>query len=269
MTGCAFREMKNASPVVAFYERVISLLVENGIEFLVGGGYAFGHYTRLERDTKDIDLMVRPSTVEAVIRICRAGGYESDYAFSHWLAKVQSVDGIIDIIFRAGNGLCEVTDDWFITAPHVEIFGYPVRLVSPEDMIWQKAYIMERERFDGADVAHLLLSCSEQISWKRLLVRFGPDWRVLLSHLVLFGFIYPAHRALVPRNVLSEFISRLLSEEQSGMDGDPICNGTLLSRTQYRCDVTVRGLLDARRLGRSRISSIELDAWDNASPEPS
>ena len=28
-------------------------------------------------------------------------------------------------------------------------------------MIWSKAFIMERERFDGADVAHLLLHCLE------------------------------------------------------------------------------------------------------------
>jgi hypothetical protein len=34
---------------------------KNGIEFLIGGGYAFGHYIGLQRHTKDFDLMVRPS----------------------------------------------------------------------------------------------------------------------------------------------------------------------------------------------------------------
>jgi hypothetical protein len=261
--------MKHADSMVAFYQRVMRLLVENGIEFLVGGGYAFGHYTGLERDTKDIDLMVRPSNVDAVIRICRTAGYESGYAFSHWLAKVKSPEGLVDIVFRAGNGLCEVTDDWLVAAPRALVFGYPVRLIPPEEMIWQKAYIMERERFDGADVAHLLFSCGEKISWKKLVFLFGPDWRVLLSHLVLFGFIYPAKRNLVPRNVLSELITRFISEEQGGTSGEAICNGTLFSRVQYRYDLMVRGFRDARLQGRCRISPAELTAWDNASPETS
>ncbi len=58
-------------------------------------------------------------------------------------------------------------------------------------MIWSKAFIMERERYDGADIAHLILACGRDLDWRRLLGRFGRRWRVLLSHLVLFGFVYP------------------------------------------------------------------------------
>jgi hypothetical protein len=39
------------------------------------------------------------------------------------------------------------------------ILDTPVRIAPLEEIIWQKAYIMERERFDGADIAHLLLKC--------------------------------------------------------------------------------------------------------------
>ena len=42
---------------------------------------------------------------------------------------------------------------------------------------------MERERYDGADVAHLFRHCSGLLNWERLVRRFGPHWRVLLSHL--------------------------------------------------------------------------------------
>jgi hypothetical protein len=99
---------------------------------------------------------------------------------------------------------------------------------------------MERERFDGADVAHLLASCGEQLSLKKLLLRFGPDWRVLLSHLALFAFIYPAQRKIIPRDVLSDLISRFINEEQERSGTEQICNGTLLFRRQYRYDVMVR-----------------------------
>jgi hypothetical protein len=72
----------------------------------------------------------------------------------------------------------------------------PSRSARGDDLA--KAYVMERERFDGADVAHLLASCGEQLSWKKLLRRFGPNWRVLLSHLALFGFIFSAQRKSHP-----------------------------------------------------------------------
>jgi hypothetical protein len=259
--------MESANSVLAFYQDVMRRLAGNGIEFLVGGGYAFGHYTGLQRDTKDFDLMVRPSAVSTVINICQAAGYQADYAFSHWLAKICGSEGLVDIIFRSSNGLCEVDDEWFAAAPRVEILETPVRLVRPEEMIWQKAYVMERERFDGADVAHLLASCGEQLSWKKLLLRFGPDWRVLLSHLALFAFIYPAQRRVVPRDVLSDLISRLINEEQKGPGTEQICNGTLLSRREYRYDVIVKGLQDARLSNRCRSSPEELNIWDNASSE--
>ena len=66
---------------------------------------------------------------------------------------------------------------------------------------------MERERFDGADVAHLFLKCGARIDWEHLLHRFEADWRVLLSHLLLFGFIYPSRKDLVPRNVMDKLLA--------------------------------------------------------------
>src|SRR5207302_251148 len=87
------------------------------------------------------------------------------------------------------HALAVVNDAWFEHAVAGEALGRRVRLVPPEEMIWQKAYIMERERFDGADVLHLLRARGRRLDWPRLLARFGPHWRVLLSHLVLFGFV--------------------------------------------------------------------------------
>jgi hypothetical protein len=34
-------------------------------------------------------------------------------------------------------------------------WALPVNLCAPEERNWTKAYIMERERFDGADIAHM------------------------------------------------------------------------------------------------------------------
>ena len=88
----------------------------------------------------------------------------------------------------------------------------PVKLCPAEEMIWSKAYVQERERFDGADIAHLIRCRGEAIDWRRLLRRFGEHWRVLFGHLVLFGFIYPAERDKIPAWLLKELSDRLVNE---------------------------------------------------------
>ena len=98
------------------------------------------------------------------------------------------------MIYCSGNGVAEVDDEWFSFAADGEILGVPVRLCPAEEMIWSKAYVQERERFDGADIAHLIRCRGKSMDWDRLLRRFGDHWRVLFSHLVLFGFIYPGDR---------------------------------------------------------------------------
>src|SRR5262249_37596961 len=150
--------------------------------------------------------------VRQTLGVFAAAGYRAELVFSHWLAKAYHGDDFVDIIFSSGNGLCPVDDAWFDHAVEGEILGARVRFVSAEGMIWQKAYIMERERFDGADVIHLPRARGRQLDWDRLLARFGPHWRVLLSHLVLFGFVYPDDRDSVPAEVLRSLAARLQDE---------------------------------------------------------
>jgi hypothetical protein len=130
-------------------------------------------------------------------------------------------------------------------------------------MIWQKAYIMERERFDGADVAHLLRSCAESLNWERLLRRFGEDWRVLASHLVLFGFIYPGDRERIPASVMNEIVERMRTESPAPKSNGSACQGTLLSRAQYLPDIERWNYEDAR-IKRSRMTAQEIEEWTNA-----
>jgi hypothetical protein len=163
------------------------------------------------------------------------------------LAKAYDGDNLIDIIYRAGNGLCEVDDSWFASALNQEVLGIPTQVCAVEEMIWMKAYTLERERYDGADIAHLL-------------DRFGPDWRVLLSHLVLFGFIYPSEKTNVPPVVLQELIERLRSEGMTAAT-ERVCCGTLLARAQYLPDIRERGFRDARLDARCKVTAAERESW--------
>jgi hypothetical protein len=247
-----------------FYRQVIGVLNRSSVPFLLGGGFAFEFYTHLGRSIKDMDIFIRRDDMEKTFEVLNQAGLRTELTFSHWLAKVYCEDNFIDIIFSSGNGLCEVDDFWFEHAIPGEVFGFPVKFCPPEEMIWSKAFVMERERYDGGDVAHLLLKCVERLNWPRLVSRFGAHWRVLLSHLILFGYIYPFEKQRIPQEVIGELLSRLDADLTAPTLTDPACQGPLLSRTQYRVDVEKMGYKDARLLPDSKMSPEETIDWTAA-----
>jgi hypothetical protein len=247
-----------------FYCEAMATLRSSDVPFLVGGAYALCAYTGISRDTKDFDLFVRPTDLERALSCFRAAGFEAEATFPHWLAKAKCGEDCIDLIFRAGNGLCEVDDSWFARAHEEEVLGERVGVCAPEEVLWMKCYIMERERYDGADVAHLILNCAEQLDWEHLVRRFGADWPVLLSHLVLFGFIYPSERNRIPREVIRSLLERARFALDEPAPSDRICRGTLLSREQYLYDVQERGFRDARLDSASNMTPHDIAQWTAA-----
>ena len=234
------------APASAFYRQVLLSLAEAGLPFVIGGALALRYYTGIVRHTKDLDLFVRSEDYPRVLEKFAARGYRTELTDPQWLAKVFSEEHFVDVIFGSGKGLGPVDQAWFEHAVEAEILGLPVRLCPPEEMIWSKAFIMERERYDGADVAHLLRARGPELNWPRLLQRFGMHWRVLLSHLILFEFIYPSERSQIPTSVRAELLSRLQDEMNSSAAAERICQGTFLSGTQYLMDLERWGYRDAR-----------------------
>jgi hypothetical protein len=285
------------------YRRAMAVLEQAGVPFLVGGAYAFAHFTGIVRHTKDFDLFILPGDFDAALAALAAAGYRVERNFPHWLGKAYGDDdSFVDLIFGSGNGLTRVDEGWFRHARRGDVLGVPVRLVPAEEMLWSKSFIMERERYDGADVAHLLHCCAGELDWQRLLDRFGEHWRVLLSHLVLFGYIYPAppantanatrppNAARVPPAVMATLIGRLSREtfDTAGRSGgtgghaedgasgasargagsapgaDPLCRGTVLSRAQYLFDIANHGYLDARLPPSGTMSPEQVEQWTAA-----
>jgi catechol 2,3-dioxygenase-like lactoylglutathione lyase family enzyme len=230
----------------AFYCDALAALTASRTPFLVGGAYAFARYTGIERHTKDLDIFVHPGDVERVLAVLQAAGFDTDLTFPHWLAKARCGGDYVDVIFSSGNGIAEVDDAWFTHAVEGQVLDTAVRLCPPEEMIWSKAFIQERERFDGADVMHVLRARAGTLDWERLLRRFGRHWRVLLAHLVMFGFVYPGHRRDVPADVLQRLLRRLQAEQATPAANPRLCQGPLVSRAQYLVDIERWGYQDAR-----------------------
>ena len=244
--------------------RVLTALGDSRIPFLIGGGYAFIQYTGIERPMKDFDVFVHerdwPGTTEAL----GGAGIETMLAFPHWLGKARSGDDFVDIIYGSGNGVAPVDDEWFQHATDDQVLGIPVQLVPREELLWTKSFVMERERFDGADVVHLIRTCGAELDWQRLLARFGDNWQVLLGHLVFFGFIYPAEQGIVPREIMTELMQRLQRVIGDASPTEKICRGTLISRAQYLVDVESWGYADPRVEPRGRMTEAEIAQWTDA-----
>jgi hypothetical protein len=215
-----------------------------GVPFLVGGAFASNTYTGIKRFTKDLDVFVRPSNLDAACRVLEQTGFLVRRNLLHWLSKAYAGEDFVDIIIGLGNGVGHVDDEWFQHANPANILGVDVLVCPPEEMIWAAAFVMERERYDGAEVAHLLRDNAGTLDWNRLLRRFGADWRVLMSHLVLFGFIYPAQKDDIPGHVMDELLSRLDTDSQPA-PSPRLCRGTLISARQYKRDLE-QGYQDAR-----------------------
>lgn len=245
-----------------FYREGIRLLRRAAIPFLVGGAYALAERTGVVRHTKDFDVFLLKRDIARALRAFDRAGFRTETTFSHWLAKAFHPGGdFIDLIFSSGNGVCKVDECWFEHAGRATFLGEPVLLCPVEETIWCKSFICERERFDGADVNHLLLACGRDLDWRRMLERFGPHWRMLLAHLITFGFVYPGERDTIPAWVMAELTRRLGEEEPDGSD---VCNGPLLSRTQYRLDLEQDGCPDVRLGAESGMTEQQAREWTEA-----
>ena len=101
------------------------------VPFQIDGAYMVEVCGGVSRSTKDFDLYLRPNHVKAALRALARAGYKTELTFPHWLAKATYEGDILDLIFRAGNGLCEVDDSWFDRACEDELLGVPVKLCAP------------------------------------------------------------------------------------------------------------------------------------------
>ena len=248
-----------------FYREAMTALNASGAPYLVGGAYAFERYTGIERHTKDFDIFCRREDAEGILELLGSVlGCRTEVTFPHWLGKAYNpgTGDFLDVIYSSGSGIAVVDEEWFAHAEAASVLGIPARLCPAEEMIWSKAFIMERERYDGNDVAHLLHARAAQLDWERLLRRFDEQWRVLLSHLVLFGFVYPGKRATVPSWVEEELVRRLQAEAPA--PGSRVCRGTLVSRAQYLVDIEKWGYEDARLEPRIQMSSGDIQHWTRA-----
>ena len=222
----------------AFYREALEILEECGTNFMLGGGFAMSNYTGIYRDTKDLDVFCKPSEYSKILKHFASKGYRTELTDVRWLAKIFKGEYFIDIIFDTVNNICTVDDSWYEHATWSEFAGMPVRFLPAEELIWCKIYVQNRERYDGADVNHIILKHGKKLDWNRILFRMDPHWHLLLAQLLLFQFVYPAdYHDIIPQWLFDELMNRAKEQYDVPPALEKVCRGPVIDQTQYMVDI--------------------------------
>jgi hypothetical protein len=215
-----------------FYDKLITTMIRKRLPFMVGGTFAFMEYTGIERETGDIDIKIPYEDYPSILQTLSEAGYKTELAEIelNWLAKVTDPDGFYtDLIYAERNGLYKVRRKWLERAGEGHVLGHKVKLEPVEEIIRSKCYVRNRHRDDSGDVVHLILRQGKNVNWRMLMKRTEPHWELLLSTLVLFLFIYPSERKVIPRWVIKELVDKLNDRVATPPTKERITRGLLLS----------------------------------------
>ncbi len=210
----------------ALYSGVLHTLAERTLPFLVGGAFALAHYTGIERHTKDLDLFIHRDDFVRIRHALQRAGYHCEMDAPHWLAKVLRGSGRRpDLQFgeRADSGgrrlvrPCAARQD-----PRLDSQAGASGRMHPVQGVRDGARALRRS---GCRPPDPRLRCSNRLAAPGA-TSSARTGACCSATLVLFGFIYPGERELVPTWVLDELCERLLRETQRARRVRPALAGT-------------------------------------------
>jgi predicted nucleotidyltransferase len=235
----------------SLFREVLQLLTEQGVPFVVSGAFALQTHTGIYRDTKDLDLFLSTEDAQRAIWVLQKDGFQCEVTDPVWLAKAHRGEFFVDLITGMSNGVVKVDRSWIDRATPSKLFGVPVRVLGPEELILSKLFVTRRERFDGADIAHVIYGTHGQLDWDWLLQSVGEHWEVLYWMLVLFHFAYPAKADYVPSHIWDDLNSRFQTAVRNPDRNAPF-RGSLIDPLMFAIDVDEWGMPDMNEQYRER-----------------
>jgi hypothetical protein len=193
----------------SLFRQVLEQLTRGRIPFVVAGAFAMREHTGICRFTKDLDLFLPAEYVPAALQILQREGFRCEIPDPVWLAKAHQGEFFVDLISGMSNAVVVVDRTWVERGVPKTLFGVSCHVLAPEELIASKLFVTRRERFDGADIAHVVFCSGKKIDWWRLLELAGEHWEMLLWSLILFQYVYPARPDIVPRALWDHLLERL------------------------------------------------------------
>jgi Nucleotidyl transferase of unknown function (DUF2204) len=228
------------------YRGALHCLREAEIPFAIAGAFALHKHTGIWRVTKDLDIILEARSVPNALAHLRQHGFSTQIEDPVWLAKAFRGDYFVDLITALGNAVLIVDSTWIDRAEPFTLFDVPCRVMAAEEIIASKIFVSRRERFDGADVAHLIRAGGRRLDWNRLRQILAGNDELLLWSLILFAYVYPAHVGLVPQQVWAELIQHFHDRVRHPDPGAPF-RGTIIDPLMFAIDVNDWGERDLYR----------------------
>jgi hypothetical protein len=233
------------------YRDVLLAMNEHRIPYAVAGAFALQKYTGIWRMTKDLDLFVKASDVPAALEHLCNQGFRCETLDPVWLSKAHRGEYFVDLISGMSNATIVVDDSWFENAHRAVVAGVQSQIISAEDLIASKLFVLRRERFDGADIAHIIYRTKGQLKWERIMDLACEHWEIVLFALVLFRYVYPAHTNYVPAALWQDLLSRYMHAVQHPDPNAPF-RGSLVDDNIFSIDMKDWGLEDLLTQSRER-----------------
>src|SRR5580765_3014879 len=247
----------------SLFREVIGLLERNNVPFVVSGAFALHEHTGIWRDTKDLDLFLPAQEVGRALRILENDGFETEILDAIWLAKAKRDGYFVDLIAGMSNAVLRVDYSWIRHATRAEVFGMSIRVLAPEDLIASKIFVTRRERFDGADICHVIYGTRGKFDWQRLMSLIGEHWEMLFWCLVLYHYVYPANSDYVPNEIWTELVQRFTVELAHPNTGAEF-RGSLIDDKMFAIDVAEWGKRNILEECRSKAEVIREETEEAA-----
>ena len=193
-------------------------------------------------------------TALKVLPYLRGRGFECEVRDPVWLFKARKGEFFVDLITGMSNGVFAVENSWIERASPAVVHGVQTRVLAPEELVASKIFVTRRERFDGADIAHVIYGTHPSFDWDRELQLIGEHWEMLLWSLLLFRYVYPAQTHYVPANVWRLLLGRLENEIAKPTPQAKF-RGSLVDDNMFAIDLKEWGL--ANLLEENRKSRLE------------
>ncbi len=229
------------------YREALMVLNESGVKFAVGAAFARYVYTSIWRQTKDLDIFIKPGDLRAAMTALEQAGFQTEVKDRSWLAKAWKDGHFLDLIFGTGHGQLPIDDCSFEGSQQEKVLNVLVFLIPIEEMIVSAAYIAGRNRFDGPEVVHLIQSARGKLDWQRILDRLADNRELLLWHLILFDYVYPGHPDYLPKELMAQLFDEARKRWKKTNRDPKAFRGTLLDPFSYTVDVEDWGYEDRRK----------------------
>lgn len=223
------------------FREVLTLLENRGVAYAVAGAFALQEHTGICRDTKDLDVFLTAENAVVALDCLRSRGFRCEICDPVWLFKAHRNEFFIDLITGMSNATIVVDDSWIRRAKPAVVHGVRTRVLAPEELLASKLFVTRRERFDGADIAHVIYGTRGKLDWQRVLLLAGEHWEIVFWALVLFRYVYPAHTGFVPQEVWSDLVARF-QDAVSHPDKSAKFRGGLIDDRMFAIDMNEWGL---------------------------